>query len=652
MAFSTGLELGNNELAFAEHQNVELMAARGNQVIDGVGVTAQGTPDLTVAVASGNVLAGGVVVAVSADATFAGTPNTFSTTHGNLTSGQAQFVFIHVDSSGVITNTEGTAAAAGQQLPPDVPEDEVVLAQITLTEGDPTIDTVDIEDWKINVPKGGYFAGDIESTDSDLTFLFGRSRLASPDADIAFFSHRDMSTNVNYALSQTSLGVTQLNAATTKTLILSINDVAQVNITTAGVKNPVDNAGFFTGIGGDMRMFHDGTVTNYVRNVGSLVVDIDSDNNSVIETFSIVKNRAGTPITMFSISEAGTLTVGASADLIATTFNGTITISTTGAHININETDGPVDEKLWTVDGNAGHFRIFGKNDAGSVFPAVLDANRVGGTIDRITYGNSTDNPDHDFFGKITNPVDNQGFHTGIDDDLRMYHDATNSIIENSTGSLIINNTTRNTEFNTDIFILDLTNEFRIRDPDDSLATLFLLNTSAGSRSLTIGAVVDTVPVTIHGALVATSYGGITESDLLDKSTTEVISGGYTFNATTIMSRINYPDDQATGSTIVRNTSDGNLWVTSSSRRFKKDIKPIELDSSILYKLIPKEFVFKGRNDWSFGLIAEEVTELNPKLGLYDAKGRVADYENRRMQTVIIKEIQNINERLIRLENN
>ena len=164
MGFADGLELANNALAFAEHQNVELMAARGNQVISGVGVTPQGSPDLTVAVASGNVLAGGVVVAVSASATFAGTPNTFSTTQGNLTSGQAIFVFIHVDSSGVITNTEGTAAAAGQQLPPDVPEDEVVLAQITLTEGDTTIDTVDIEDWRINVPKGEYIAGSLEIT--------------------------------------------------------------------------------------------------------------------------------------------------------------------------------------------------------------------------------------------------------------------------------------------------------------------------------------------------------------------------------------------------------------------------------------------------------------------------------------------------------
>lgn len=168
MAFADGLELINNELAFAEHQNVELMAARGNQVVTGVGVTPQGTPDLTVAVASGTVLAGGVVVAVGADATFAGVVAggnvLFSTLQASLTSGQSVFVFIHIDSSGVITNTDGTPAVAGQQLPPDVPEDEVIIAMLTLTEGDTTIDSVDIEDWRINVPKGGYIAGALKVT--------------------------------------------------------------------------------------------------------------------------------------------------------------------------------------------------------------------------------------------------------------------------------------------------------------------------------------------------------------------------------------------------------------------------------------------------------------------------------------------------------
>ncbi len=315
MTFTDGMELANNELAFAEHQNVELMAARGNQVITGVGVTEQGTPDLTVAVASGNVLAGGVVVAVSSGNI------DFSTEHGALTSGQAQFGFVHVNSSGTKSKTMGIAAAAGQQLPADVPEDEVVLAQITLTEGDPTIDSVDIEDWRINVPKGGYFNGSMVIngvlsifengvTDNPLIRLRGGS---NQDSEIRF----EESASV-YGFAKYDGDFNRFDIGT------SVVTHLQLARDTASVKNVADNAGFYTGASDDLRMFHSGS--NFIRNLGSLVIDIDSDNNNNADTFSIVKNRAGTPVTLFIIGEDGTLTIGTIADLIATTFNGTTNI--------------------------------------------------------------------------------------------------------------------------------------------------------------------------------------------------------------------------------------------------------------------------------------------------------------------------------------
>lgn len=166
---------GAGNLAFAQHPNTIMMAARGNQVTVGVGVTAQGTPDLTVAVALGTVIANGIVVNVSADATFAGTPTTFATSQAALTSGQAQFVYVHADSSGTVTNTEGTAATAGQQLPPEVPEDEVLLAMITLTEGDTTIDTVDIDDERQFTPDGFYTLGIVRSQADSKGFRTGAS---------------------------------------------------------------------------------------------------------------------------------------------------------------------------------------------------------------------------------------------------------------------------------------------------------------------------------------------------------------------------------------------------------------------------------------------------------------------------------------------
>lgn len=164
---------GAGNLVFASHLNTKAMQERGNKVINGCEVTEQSpTPDLTVEVESGNVIANGIVVAVDAIDPFAGTPVTFATTQGNLLDGEAEFVMIHVDSSGVITNSEGGAATAGQQLPPEVPEDEVLLAMITLTEGDSQINTdTDIEDWRQFVPDGGYFSGSVDIGDHNLSTI-------------------------------------------------------------------------------------------------------------------------------------------------------------------------------------------------------------------------------------------------------------------------------------------------------------------------------------------------------------------------------------------------------------------------------------------------------------------------------------------------
>lgn len=146
---------GSGNLVFASHLNTKAMQERGNKIINGCIVTEQSpTPDLTVEVASGNVIANGIVVAVSASDPFAGTPVTFATTQGALATDKSIFVMVHVDSSGVITNTEGTAADSGQQLPPEIPEDECLLAMIVLTFGDSTISTVDIEDWRQFTPDG------------------------------------------------------------------------------------------------------------------------------------------------------------------------------------------------------------------------------------------------------------------------------------------------------------------------------------------------------------------------------------------------------------------------------------------------------------------------------------------------------------------
>jgi len=71
--------------------------------------------------------------------------------------------------------------------------------------------------------------------------------------------------------------------------------------------------------------------------------------------------------------------------------------------------------------------------------------------------------------------------------------------------------------------------------------------------------------------------------------------------------------------------SNGQLGTMSSSRRFKKEIKPMESASEAIVALKPVTFHYKSdRTDTpQFGLIAEEVAEVNPDLVVRDNDGDI-----------------------------
>ncbi len=71
--------------------------------------------------------------------------------------------------------------------------------------------------------------------------------------------------------------------------------------------------------------------------------------------------------------------------------------------------------------------------------------------------------------------------------------------------------------------------------------------------------------------------------------------------------------------------SNGQLGTMSSSRRFKKEIKPMDQTSEVIHALKPVTFHYKSDNTGTpqFGLIAEEVAEANPDLVVRDEKGQI-----------------------------
>lgn len=138
-----GFDIPDNDVAFNTNQSIwmstdiDILTAgfNGVGVISGCGVTAQGSPDMTVAVAAGFVqVASGLVIAVAA---------------GNVTISAANATNPRIDlvsasDTGTKTVTAGTAAASPKA--PALPAGDVALAMVYVPANDTTIESDHITD--------------------------------------------------------------------------------------------------------------------------------------------------------------------------------------------------------------------------------------------------------------------------------------------------------------------------------------------------------------------------------------------------------------------------------------------------------------------------------------------------------------------------
>jgi len=86
----------------------------------------------------------------------------------------------------------------------------------------------------------------------------------------------------------------------------------------------------------------------------------------------------------------------------------------------------------------------------------------------------------------------------------------------------------------------------------------------------------------------------------------------------------------------------GKLGTLTSSRRFKKDIKPMNNASEALFSLKPVTFRYKKEIDPQgipqFGLIAEDVAEVNPQLVVRDNEGKVNTVRYEQINAMLLNE--------------
>jgi hypothetical protein len=88
--------------------------------------------------------------------------------------------------------------------------------------------------------------------------------------------------------------------------------------------------------------------------------------------------------------------------------------------------------------------------------------------------------------------------------------------------------------------------------------------------------------------------------------------------------------------------SNGRLGTTTSSRRFKDDIKPMANASEMILALKPVTFHYKKEIDPTgipqFGLVAEDVEKVNPDLVVRDKEGKVNTVRYEAVNAMLLNE--------------
>ena len=151
-----------------------------------------------------------------------------------------------------------------------------------------------------------------------------------------------------------------------------------------------------------------------------------------------------------------------------------------------------------------------------------------------------------------------------------------------------------------------------------------LFNNMAGPLNTAVG--FNALPGnTTGGSNVALGYGA--GGNVTTASSVICIGAlvpGANVNNTCFIGNIRGVTTQNTDAIPVLIDSNRQLGTASSSRRYKTDIKPMDKASESILALKPVSFRYKVHRDTTpqFGLIAEEVAEVDPDLVIYDADGK------------------------------
>jgi hypothetical protein len=110
----------------------------------------------------------------------------------------------------------------------------------------------------------------------------------------------------------------------------------------------------------------------------------------------------------------------------------------------------------------------------------------------------------------------------------------------------------------------------------------------------------------------------------------------------------------ASGGAAVFVASNGRLGTSTSSRRFKEDVKPMAQASEALLALEPVSFRYKKQVDPAqlpqFGLVAEDVEKVNPDLVVRDKEGKAYSVRYDQVNAMLLNEFLKEHRKVDKLE--
>ena len=237
-------------------------------------------------------------------------------------------------------------------------------------------------------------------------------------------------------------------------------------------------------------------------------------------------------------------------------------------------------------------------------------------------------------------------------DSFLFYASTTSEVLRMSSASAVFNEGSEDIDFRVEsngninmLFVNGGDNEVGIGTSDPGgFFEVFETGTGRTRGSFVVDEVGDTVYV---GRLSST--GGDNTTNFVVRNRLGTVALDVNINAGTITAAIG----SAGASTDVNMDGSNLLHKVTSSKRFKKFIKPLDIDFRKVYELEPRSFTWKKgietdiEND--FGLIAEEAAEVIPELVNYDEEGPYS-IRTSILGVLLLAAMQDLNSRVAALE--